>query len=187
MRETSEIKDIVEKLKSGAFSLIGIDGVDGSGKSTLARQLSTELGHIHITLDNYIEKNRGRFVQHIKYAEVRKRINNAQNSVILEGICLLKVFKKLGRSPDLFIYVKKISADGAWHDENKCDVQGDIDEFMAEKKEDLRRFVDVEADIEGRFLELGECSFSELAEEIIRYHYKHMPHLKADLIYMRIG
>jgi uridine kinase len=187
MQETSEIKDITKKLKRGDFSLIGIDGIDGSGKSTLAKRLSTELSYVHIELDNYIEKYRGRFVQHIKHDEVREKIKKAQSSVIVEGICLFKVFEKLKMSPDLSIYIKKMSDDGLWQDESKCNVQGDIDKFMTEMKKAFGKFVDVDAGIEGGLLESGKTSFSELVEEIIRYHYEHKPHLKADLIYRRTG
>lgn len=186
MMETSKISEVVEKLKSGVFRLIGIDGADGSGKSTLASQLASELGFVHLNLDDYIERNQGLFVPHIKYDEVRRQIDRAEEPVVLEGVCLLAILYKLSMQPDLFIYVKRISSHGYWHDEDDCDVQGNIDELIAVKKEELLKFGQAEASIEGREFNPSECKFPELDEKLIRYHHEFMPHKKAEVIFKRV-
>ena len=62
--------------------------------------------------------------------DLRKAIEGAKDPVIIEGVCLLAVFDRLRKHPDLFIYIKRISNCGSWLDQNKCDVRGDIDEFI---------------------------------------------------------
>jgi uridine kinase len=188
MQETSEISEIVEILRNCKVSVIGIDGRDGSGKSPLARELATELGYTHIELDDeeYLRENRGQFVPHIKYDKVREKIDNAQNTIILDGVCLLSVLKRLGRDPDLLIYVKRTASCGEWRDEEECDVNDDIDGFIAKENEKNRRFGEAEASIEGTNFDPDEWKLSELKEEIIRYHFELKPHRKADIIYKRI-
>lgn len=186
MKETSETSEILEILRTMRPCLIGIDGVDGSGKSSLASLLSTELGWSHINLDDYVEKNLGRYVNHIHYDEVRNKLNNTEEPIIIEGVCLLAVLERLERHMDLLIYVKNVAHYGRWYDEEDCAVSEDIEDFMNRKKEDLQRFVGVEASIEGKEPPSGVV-FPELTEEIIRYHHKYTPHERADIVYKRIG
>ncbi|MEK6775344.1 MAG: hypothetical protein AABY87_00510 [bacterium] len=187
MQATSEVSEILKRLKRRKVGLIGIDGKDGSGKSTLARELASRLGYIHVELDDdeYVEKNLGQFVQNIKYDKVREKINNAQNTLILDGVCLLAVFDRLHIDPDLLIYVKRTGSYGEWRDEEECDVSEDIEGFIARENEEYHRFGEAEAGIEGKKFDPDEWTLSELQKEIIRYHYDFRPHRKSDIIYNR--
>jgi len=167
MKETSDVSEIVAILKTTALGLIGIDGKDGSGKSTLAKDLSEQLGYAHINLDDYLEKNRGQFVEYVKYDQVKEAIGKAKEPVIIEGVCLLAVMEHLSDSPDISIYVKRVADYGMWYDKEDCDINEDIDEFIRRKNS-------------------GGCTIPPLIEEIIRYHNKYKPHKRADLIYRRI-
>lgn len=186
MLQTSDISEIVRTLEATKFRLIGIDGVDGSGKSALAKALSGELGNIHVNLDDYLDKNRGQFVSCVKYDEVRRQLDDAKESIIIEGVCLLAVIENLEQDLDILIYVKRVSDYGSWRDEVDCDVTEDIDEFVRKKKEEHRKFVRLEADIEGKPVDPNDLDFPQLAEEVIRYHNRFRPHEKADIIFKRI-
>ena len=186
MQETTETSKITTVLRTMQPRFVGIDGVDGSGKSLLASLLSRKLGWPHINLDDYVEENMGQYVGHIHYDEVRNILNKTEGSIIIEGICLLAVLERLERHLDLLIYVKRVAHYGRWYDEEDCTVSEDIDDFMKRKKEELRKFVEMEAHIEGNEPP-GEVMFPELAEEIIRYHCKYKPHERADIVYSRIG
>ena len=183
MEETSEISEIVTKLKSRDFRLIAIDGVDGSGKSRLASKLANKLGYVHINLDDYLEKHRGGFLGHIKYELLKIKMENIKLPVIIEGVCLLAVLRNLKKDPDLLIYIKRMSDDGWWRDEAICEVSEDIDEFVSKEENDLKKFCELEAKMEGKKLDPEECKIPELREEIIRYHYEFRPHKKANIVF----
>lgn len=89
MKVTNKLLYIVTKLKRHISKLIIIDGVDGSGKSALAKEIALELGCAHINLDDYLEKNRGSFVKHIKYKPLKSEMDKAESPFIIEGVWYL--------------------------------------------------------------------------------------------------
>lgn len=186
MHETLEISEILKKLRSDQFRLIGIDGTHGVGKSTLARQITSELCYNHINLDDYLEKNRGYFVKHIQYDLVRIKIENTTAPTIIEGVCLLAVLEQLKMTPDLLIYIKRISHNGLWRDEDKYDLSESIDGCIAKEKALLQKFIEIIARNEGKAVGPKDYALPELVEEIIRYHHNFKPHRKANIIYKRI-
>jgi len=185
MIETSVINEIIELIERGNFQLICIDGIDGVGKSTLADKLSVSLGFSSINLDDYVEEEKGNFVDFLNLARLSAAINESKQAIIIEGICLLEVLSKIDRSPDLLIYIKRMSSYGSWRDEEECEITEDIEEFIQKKKQDLKEFCIAEARIEGREFNENEFSFPALREEIFRYHYKHSPHKKAGVLFIR--
>jgi hypothetical protein len=185
MQKTSDIGQLVDKVRTANASLIGIDGIDGSGKTTLSKKIADELGYIQIKLDDYVDRNCGTFVEHIRYDELRSSIHSTHAPIIIEGVCLLAVLEKLQRKADLFIYVRRISDYGSWRDEDKCDIIGDVDELILKEKETHRMFCEAEARIEGKNFDSNACDIPPLIEEIIRYHHGYAPHMRADIIYDR--
>jgi len=186
MIETSEITKISTRLKSGKFCLIGIDGKEGSGKSTLASQLAKIFGYRHINLDLYLDKNRGNFVEHIRYDLLQTELKDLTKPIIIEGVCLLAVLQKLNKVHDILIYVKRMDNKDTWDDESECDVHGDIDQFIINRKNWFLTFMKEKAKIKGEIFNTVEGNIPELNEEIIRYHFKFKPHLNADIIYKRL-
>jgi len=187
MKETSDVNEIVELINGGTFQLIGIDGIDGAGKSTLAEKLSGLLGLNHINLDDYAEKEKGTFVDFLDLNRLNDALNESQQAVIIEGICLLEVLSRIDRCADLLIYIKKMSSYGSWRDEDEFEITEEIEEFIHNQKQDLKEFCMVEAEIEGREFNEKEFSFPALREEIFRYHYKHSPHKRANVLFSRIN
>jgi hypothetical protein len=183
MIETTELNEIKSILKIEKLSLIGIDGKDGSGKTTLASQLANDLGYCHINLDCKLDKNRGNFVENIRYDLLQSELEVSQEPIIIEGVCLLAVLKKLDMRLDKLIYVKLMNVNGKWDDEKECDVQGDVDEFVAGLKDEFQNFMKELARVKGKEFDPAEGVIPELEEEVIRYHHKYKPHMNADIIY----
>lgn len=103
MKVTS-ISDLVNCLASSSQGLLAIDGFYGAGKSTLARGLVTQLGVPSIHLDDYLIRNRGGFVDFLRYSELSIALR--QRPVLVEGVCMLGVLERLGIMPDVLVYVQ---------------------------------------------------------------------------------
>jgi len=187
MKVTENLLDIVEEVKRKNAQYIVIDGADGSGKSTLADEITGKLSSIHINLDDYLEKNRGYFVDYIKYDLLKMKIENANSPIIIDGVCALAITKKLQIKCDLHIYVKRMSAYGFWNDSELYDLDDDVDAFIAKKNTEHREFCEAMAQIEGEEFDPENTNIPRLTEELIRYHYEFKPHKIADIIYERIG
>jgi len=185
MKETSNINEIVELINGGTYQLICIDGVDGAGKSTLAKNLSESLGVNCITLDDYVENEKGSYVEFLDLDRLNEALSYPLKPIIIDGICLLDVLSRIGISPDLLVYVKRMSSYGSWRDEDVCEITEDIEEFIRKEEQDLKDFCVVEAEIENSEFNEKEFSFSKLRKEIFRYHYNYSPHKKADVIFAR--
>jgi uridine kinase len=185
MEIVSEIEKIVQIIKKGKFFLIAIDGKDGAGKSALAEKLLIFIDYLHINLDDLLDKNRGCFIDFIKYDQLERIVDQTKKPVIVEGICVLAVLKRINREPSLLIYVKRISPNGIWIDEKECDTESPT-EIIEQKEKDLSKFARAEAEIENRIYDPDSCKISELTKEIIQYHHKYKPHKRADIVYQRV-
>ena len=102
--------------------------MDGSGKSTLASSLSKELGCPRVNIDDHIDKNFGKYVNHVNYDGLQRQIDKAKRPIIIEGVCLLAVLERLQLSLDTLIYVKRVSDYGSWRDEDDYEASKDIDD-----------------------------------------------------------
>lgn len=179
--------DIVEEIKRKKVHCIVIDGVDGAGKSTLAHEIGEKLSLVHINLDDYLEKNRGSFVEFIKYDHLKKVIEETSNSIIIEGVCALEITGRLQIECDTHIYVQRMSAYGFWNDSELFDINENVDDFIAKKNAEHREFCEAMAQIEGGNYDPNNTVIPRLTEELIRYHHKFNPHKIADIIFERIG
>jgi len=79
-----------EGLKDNKYQIISIDGKDGSGKSTLAKYLAEKLNIHHIKLyeERYLIKNKGKYVDYIKYDVLKSDISellSQKRIIILDG------------------------------------------------------------------------------------------------------
>src|SRR5437868_5905599 len=110
---------LLEDAKSGA-TVFGIDGVDGCGKSKLGASLGQTLGWPVISLDGFLEKERGSYVQWIRYADLRQAVANARGPMVVEGVCLLEVLERAAIHIDKHIYVRRVQS-GLWMDADECD------------------------------------------------------------------
>ena len=138
-------------------------------KTTLALELA---GHTHfqvVSLDDFLDENKGAYVDHIDVDGVRRAIDGQKT--ILEGVCLLSVLERAELKLDLSIYVQRHSH-GHWADEEWLGLDQDLEEYLS-------RLTDAAEFVSGKQSERDE----DLISEIIRYHHKFQPHQKADLTF----
>ena len=176
MVEFSNVKDLANFVRQAGHGRVGVDGTNGAGKTTLAKELSSNLGYPLLSLDNFLEKNQGGFVEHLKYSELSAEIGNFK-SFVVEGVCLLEVLSRLKREVDFLVYIKR-QQHGLWTDERECEIEGDVEEFIEKEREIVKRL----SRLEGSSEETGTFG---LGEEIIRYHASHRPQHKANAILWR--
>ena len=166
MITVTDIDDLVDALPGevvGRALVLGVDGFDGSGKTTLALELARRVGGIRIGLDCYIDKevDSDRYVGLLRLENLRRDVralSSCQPIIVVDGVCLSEAFDKLGCVPDYVVYVKKISAQGLWHDGLHLE--------------------DYEA---------GQVAGSWLEKSVLSYHQQYRPHLVANACYSRIS
>ena len=92
-----------------------------SGKSSLALELAKACGFVVLHTDDFIygDDEAKSYVERLDLPRLKKRLNqpSARSSVtLIEGICLRQVASQASIQVSLFIYVKRISETGVWHD-----------------------------------------------------------------------
>jgi hypothetical protein len=135
-------------------SLVAVEGFMGAGKTSLASALASSVGALAVHLDGFVAPGdvTRPYVNRLNYAALASAIEASSASTsVVDGICLRDVLNRLGRTPDLYIYVKRISPAGIWHD------GVDLEDFEA-----------------GTWKTPGEPYTSDMA-----YHSKVRPHEKA--------
>ena len=167
------IDDLIKEIQSA--KIIGIDGADGSGKTYLSREIGKKLNIPVLNLDDYLIKGKERYVEHLKYKEISEFIEKHKNSLIIEGVCLLDVLKKLHLDLDCLIYVKLIDEYDEWFHEEVCDIRDSAEET-------IKRFEDT-----IKILNPNNQGLHAFSKEIIYYHANNRPFEKANYVFERIG
>lgn len=171
MIETANADDVVKALRTANARRIGIDGIDGCGKTTLARVVTAKLQCRMFTLDDYLEKDKGGFLDFIDYQRLRSDAS-AEEKCVVEGVCLLHALQRAELAIDALVYVKRRHL-GLWADERELDLNEPLEDFLKNERE-LTAMVSDET-----VTDLG------LAEEVIRYHHAARPYNNADIVYFR--
>ena len=176
MIELDALQDLVACLRESSYRWVGVDGVDGCGKTTLAKALAQQLDVPLISLDDFLDKNQGGYLNHLRYKEL-KRALDAKSQCIVEGVCLLQVMEIANVKVDALVYVKRMQH-GIWADERECDVVEDVEIFLKAERELVEAFASSETDPTNPAL-------PHLAEELIRYHASYRPFDQATFWYCR--
>lgn len=159
----------IENLSLKSPGIISIDGVDGVGKSTLACKIAEELSLPHIEIDTFVQDQQGGYIEYMNYDRLSERIRQSvivNQVIIVEGICVQEVLKKLSINSNAKVYVKKIDNKRFWMDQMRFfPPDKSVEAMIAERK--TKRF------------SLGHV------EDIIRYHYAFKPHENADYLFER--
>jgi energy-coupling factor transporter ATP-binding protein EcfA2 len=148
---------------------IVIDGKDGSGKSTLAKQLSAVLELPCISLDSFLEKDKGGYVEYIDYIKLKEALEKFEGYIV-EGVCLHQVLRRIEVAPAVNIYVRRVKH-GVWLDEDTLDVSNSVEAVLVRERGYASLFSS------DSVISLG------LTEEVIRYHAEFRPHESADVTY----
>jgi len=156
--------------------LISIDGVGGSGKSALAASLASALGARVVSLDEYLDPHLGTYLPNLRYADIEGALRNAETSkmpfVIVEGLCVLSVLSRLGREPDITVYIRRVGDDGEWMDQFYYSEDNDLEEVLASLSH-----------IEARHPETPGIADGD--RELVRYHIETKPISAARIVYDR--
>lgn len=156
---------------------IGIDGMNGSGKTHLVGKLAPLLGAKVISLDHYLNKEQGSYVQHIRCEEVRAAVEASASPILIEGTCLRAVADRCGIIVRDHVYVRRLSANSLlWHEEDICLGETPVDE-LKHKERELRVLA---AEWSGHPEDVGDAG---LSEELIDYHAHWKPVQHADVIF----
>ncbi len=171
---TDKPEQVLEYIREQDCRSVGIDGVDHSGKAALARDLAMALGWPLFSLDDYLDGERGHFLEALRYEQLANELTLFPN-FMLEGVCLLAAAERMNVTPDLCIYVKRVRH-GIWIDEEAVAVAADDVEAHLLHERHSRQV------LEGL---QKPPAFLGLAEEVMRYHALYSPASNADVIFER--
>lgn len=183
----SEIEDLTEHLLALELtggSLITIDGMSGSGKTYLAQALADKLRYRHVEIDRFLNQKQGGFLDQIRYDELGSALQqvHAGSSTVVEGCCIQEVMKRVGRVPELKIYVKQVDGERTeqWTKGNFLTKYDNAQDAIAGEEEGLQEYHALFPEQQGQADTLP-C----LEKELIHYHIQYRPHKTADLIFAR--
>lgn len=171
MTEADTPDAVVGALHAAKARHIGIDGIDGCGKTTLAKAVAAKLQRRLFSLGDYLDRDKGGFLEFIDYPRLRADVS-AEEAYVIEGICLLHALQRAELAIATLVYVKRRHL-GLWADERELEITEPLEDFLKNERE-LTAMVAGEA-----VTDLG------LAEKVIRYHYAARPHNNAHIVYFR--
>jgi len=99
--------DLIEFLDEEYKGIIAIDGDLGCGKTKLANELSEKIQIPVLHVDDFLIPNTGRFLDSIKYFDLKKNLKEAGSRVIIEGICLLDVLDKINVKYSKYLFIER--------------------------------------------------------------------------------
>ena len=96
--------DVRARIAATHIRIVSIDGWSGSGKTTLAKYLASRLKLKRYELDKYVHRERGGFLQYFDYSRLATALDSVPTRsapVLIDGVCVLEVLRRLGLRPDL--------------------------------------------------------------------------------------
>lgn len=171
-------EEVARGISVGQAVRIGIDGKDGSGKTTLAQRIAEQIKGKVVSLDEYVEKNKGGYVPYLRVEEIRATLSSETGPLVVEGVCLLAPAERIGVTIDKLIYVKRMNSYRLWLDEEECDPKEPVEDLIEKLEKNLGIFEESEAS--------ETVQLRELVKEIVRYHAEYQPSKQADYIFHRI-
>lgn len=180
----SSADQVLSFVQRASFRRIGLDGMDGVGKSTLAKVLGAKMNYPVVGLDDYLERERGGYIDYLRYDELQIMLD--QDSFIVEGVCLLEAIERIGCKLDLLVYLK-LHHHGVWRDAGVCEIDGDPRNTVERKQRELADFAQIEARLTDTDESQAPPRLPELSAELIHYHAKYRPQHTAGLIYQIEG
>lgn len=104
-RYGSAVAALQQELAGRPAKLVAIDGRSGAGKSTLGRFLAHHLNVTLVETDCFLLGNKGVAYHEDQLHRVITSRTNKGRPVLVEGICLLQLLRKLDLNHDYLIYV----------------------------------------------------------------------------------
>jgi len=192
IRDVNELVDLIDaKRQIEAIKIISVDGINGSGKTYISKILCNRLGMVYFDVDElYMEKNKGRYIDFVKYQnlkdDISKFVSNGK-TVLIDAVCVLQILDNINANSDLKIYVKRLQYWNYWFDGEKFDYTRSIDKVIQQDKKELEIFSELENKIEKKNKNPRiEYSTNSLFHDILRYHFKYKPDINSDIIFERL-
>jgi hypothetical protein len=185
---TSDLVAVLKKsLTDQVAAVIGIDGIDGSGKTTLAQELGEALGLPIVSIDSFLDKKKGSYLDHLRYSDLSKASSDFTGAFILEGICLLYVAEHIEVNITDLVYIKPVDDWGFWSEAEIYDTEEPVEELIEKLGQDADKIAPL---LNGIIPSVGgedidSRGLHPFREEVIRYHAKYRPARKADYVYLR--
>jgi len=179
------LRGVEKKLSQIDHAIISIDGIDGSGKSYLSEYLSNALHCKAIHFDDYLEQNKGSFLEALDYKSIKEDIATSLNKnkyTIIEGVCLLQVGKEIDSKPNCAIYVKKLYYN-IWKGGELYKDAKNAEERICLEERQLNTFAIIEAGIEKTPPPTEDTKLSKMRCELIKYHWLYRPEKISDFIF----
>jgi hypothetical protein len=113
--------------------VVGVEGASGSGKTQLAELLASQLNGAPISTDAHYKAGvvRDRYHDGLRLDALTRAIRDLQSGgapIVIEGICLRDTLAAIHVTPTVFVYTKRISGAGIWHDDPALFDLSDIDD-----------------------------------------------------------
>ncbi|CAG9243897.1 hypothetical protein [Paraburkholderia caribensis] len=161
--ETADVESLEHRVREVTRGLITFDGCMLAGKTQLMREIARRIGTQGLDLDDFVERQRGVFVEALRLQELTAAIEQALAKfgvMLVSGVCMLEVLERIGCESSLTVYVQANNQDGT---------PDDIDLIGAEfgRRPDLVDF------------------FGELENECFSYHARYRPRNGADVLFIR--
>jgi hypothetical protein len=170
------------KLKSTPSWAISIDGADGSGKTTLSSQLAITFNAIHVNVDNFLDNNRGGYIEHVKYdslSENMKILSNQGRRIIIDAVCIRWIMERISFVPNITVYVKRMSEYGWWADSHKFPDDESFEEYFTKEQAVLKTM----GELNGISNYVPEpIERPHIRKDLFRYHQAVKPHITSDVI-----
>jgi hypothetical protein len=101
----NDLQQLLRELTLSQPRIIGVDGELGVGKSTLADRIAAHQHCACLHLDSFLLKGRASFLPSLKYDQLAAAVSAETGTVVIEGVCLLAVLKRLSVVPDYLVFV----------------------------------------------------------------------------------
>lgn len=177
--DVHNLDDLIHRMRTHVSAnrclIIGVDGTDGAGKTFLAQAINKSCSGNLISVDSYLDQNKGEYFSNIRFDELKQeieRLRKKESPLFIEGICLLKILDKIETKPNILVYVKHIDRNGYWRDERFCDPTRSLEDK-------LDSIIRIENSIG-----IGKGP-GNLDREIVEYHHNYKPQEKANYIFLR--
>lgn len=151
--EIHSYEALTRQVAGSRQGLIAIDGYHAAGKSTIAREVAARLRVPCLHLDDFLVRNQGAFLECLRYEQLSLAL--CQRPVIVEGVCMLAVLRRLAVTADLFVYIR-----------------------AAERLRPAQAAAMASSDLSDR------PHYTGLSREVADYHRLFEPAQKADIVYV---
>ncbi|MEW6328322.1 MAG: hypothetical protein AB1487_12160 [Thermodesulfobacteriota bacterium] len=188
MTSSELIRELENRIAYQIATVIGIDGVDGSGKTDLAKKIGDVLRIPVFSIDDFLNKQRGSYLDHLRYSDLASEIRKVSGAIIIEGVFLLRIAKQINLEISKLVYVKRKSKSGFYYDEDIFNAEEPVDNYIKRLNQELNQIPDVSFDINdsSNSEDTGTKGLDLFTEQMIRYHAEFKPARIADYVYYRL-